>query len=154
MVKHQTVEKQEHALAREERKTRENGGTDAERRTRVELAKLQAQKELELARLPASSKPAPPCPADEWVERPCLLPYEDRDDFLSYLTRFERIVEHLKINKEAYAVRLEVLLSGKATKISTSLSPEILADYALLKKSLLKSFCKPPDGFQDGPSVS
>lgn len=77
-----------------------------------------------------------------------VLVYKDGDDFASYLTRFERIAELLKVDKDAYAVRLGARLSGKAARIYTSLSPEIVADYHLLKKSLLKSFCKTPDGFR------
>lgn len=71
-----------------------------------ELSNLQAQKEVELARIAASSKPAPPCLTGECVDRPRLPAYKDGGDFASYLTRFERIGELLKVDKEAYAVRL------------------------------------------------
>ena len=143
----QTAEREERALEREERK-RQDEMEERKREREFELAKLQAEKDLERARIDASSKPASPSLVGEYVDRPRLPAYQDGDDFASYLTRFERIAELLKVDKEAYAVTLGALLSGKAARIYTSLSPAIVADYTLLKKSLLKSFCKTPDGFR------
>ena len=152
----QTAEREERALEREERKRqdeveerkRQDEMEERKREREFELAKLQAEKDLKRARIDASSKPAPPLLVGEYVDRPRLPAYQDGDDFASYLTRFERIAELLKVDKEAYAVTLGALLSGKAARIYTSLSPAIVADYTLLKKSLLKSFCKTPDGFR------
>lgn len=52
------------------------------------------------------------------------------------------------LNKDIYALRLEALVSGKADKVYSSFSPQIITDYDLLKKAVLKNFCKTPDGFR------
>ena len=172
VVEQQNIERQERALEREEKRRqeeredqkrkeqlelerekmeleREKREMEAKEQTqKFELAKLQAEKELQLARIAASKKSTSSCSEGECVDRPRLPAYKDGDDFASYLTRFERIAELLKVSREDYAVRLGALLSGKAAKIYTSLSSEIVTDYDLLKKSLLRSFCKTPDGFR------
>ena len=104
----QTAEREERALEREERK-RQDEMEERKREREFELAKLQAEKDLERARIDASSKPAPPPLVGEYVNRPRLPAYQDGDDYASYLTRFERIAELLKVDKEAYAVRLGAL---------------------------------------------
>lgn len=52
-----------------------------------------------------------------WKTR--LQVQKDEDDLASYLTRFDRIAELLKVNKDSHGVRLGDLFSGKATKIYT-----------------------------------
>lgn len=74
----------------------------------------------------------------EWADRPRLLANSEGENFASYPTRFESIAELLKVDKEVYAVRLGSLLSGKAAKIYSSLSSEIITEYDLLKRSLLR----------------
>ena len=147
VLQQQALEREERALEREECKRRDEL-TEREEQRKHELAKLQAEKELELARIAVSSKPAPPNSHGECVDRPRLPAYKDGDDLVSYLTRFERIAELLKVDANDYAVRLGALLSGKAARIYTSFSPEVISDYTLLKKSLLRSFCKTTDGFR------
>lgn len=57
-------------------------------------------------------------------------------------------MRELPNSSDANAVRLGALLSGKVGKICSSLSPDIVSDHTLLKKSLLRSFCNTPDGLR------
>ena len=116
-----------------------------------EAAQQVREHELELARL------AVPIPGGAGavnndmvvkVERPKLPVFHDGDDLTSYLVRFERVSTLLNINEDSYAVRLGSLLGGRAGEIYASLSPEITADYQLLKDALLLAFNKNPDTYR------
>ncbi|XP_076041374.1 uncharacterized protein LOC143025500 isoform X2 [Oratosquilla oratoria] len=111
-----------------------------------EKAKIEAEKELELARITATKQPTA-TPHDS-VSRPQLPLLQEGEDIASYLNRFERIAELLKLSSDSYAVRLGTLLTGKAADMYISLSPEITKNYELLKKALLSGFNKTPDGYR------
>lgn len=80
---------------------------------------------------------------------PKLPPYKDGDDITSYLVRFERIAELLRIPDDQYALHLCSLLSGKALAIYSALSQDTTSDYSLLKKELLLGFNKTAEGYRD-----
>ncbi|XP_076062497.1 uncharacterized protein LOC143037823 [Oratosquilla oratoria] len=82
------------------------------------------------------------------IEAEKLPLLQEGEDIASYLNRFERIAELLKLSSDSYAVRLGTLLTGKAADMYISLSPEITKDYELLKKALLSGFNKTPDGYR------
>lgn len=134
-------EREERAREREDRKLKE------EREFELSKLRLEKDSELKLAQLQASSKSAKVVEGEN-IDRPRLPAYKDGEDIASYITRFERIADLLKLDEDLYAVRLGALLSGKAGKVYSSLSPQIISDYDLLKKALLKSFCKTSDGFR------
>ncbi|XP_076039591.1 uncharacterized protein LOC143024613 isoform X1 [Oratosquilla oratoria] len=121
---------------------REKAKIEAEK----EKAKIEAEKELELARITATKQPTA-TPHDS-VSRPQLPLLQEGEDIASYLNRFERIAELLKLSSDSYAVRLGTLLTGKAADMYISLSPEITKNYELLKKALLSGFNKTPDGYR------
>lgn len=94
------------------------------------------------------SKPAAHLSEGEGADHPRLPACGDGDDIVSYINRFERIAELSKVNRASYSVRLGSLLSGNAAKMYTSLFNETVTDLELLKKALLKSFCKNPYEFR------
>ncbi|KAK3884897.1 hypothetical protein Pcinc_010871 [Petrolisthes cinctipes] len=140
VIQQQAFDREERAMKRREElelmKRREEQ-EEKEQQRKQELAKLEADKEIELARIAASAKSPSSASGGECADRPRLPAYNDGEDFCSYHTRFERIAELLKVDKEAYAIRLGSLLSGKVAKIYSSLPSEIITDYDILKKSLL-----------------
>ncbi|KAK3881301.1 hypothetical protein Pcinc_014252 [Petrolisthes cinctipes] len=142
VIQQQAFDREERAMKRREEQE------EKEQQRKLELAKLEADKEIELARIAASAKSPSSASGGECADRPRLPAYNDGEDFSSYLTRFERIAELLKVDKEAYAIRLGSLLSGKVAKIYSSLPSEIITDYDLLKRSLLRNLGKTPDGFR------
>ncbi|XP_076064942.1 uncharacterized protein LOC143038983 [Oratosquilla oratoria] len=83
----------------------------------------------------------------EREEREKLPLLREGEDIASYLNRFERIAELLKLSPDSYAVRLGSLLTGKAADMYIYLSPEIPKNYELLKKALLSGSNKTPDGY-------
>ena len=118
---------------------------DAERKAKLELARIAA--ETEQLRLSGQGKPDT-LSIPEAAARPKLPAYQDGEDIATYLTRFERVAELLQLNKDTYAVRLGCLLTGKAAELYVSLSPEITSDYNRLKTSLLAGFKKTSDGYR------
>ena len=135
---------QQQAYAREERAHERQ--VLKEKAEREERERERAH-QLELARL-AGITPAVNPVLVEGAVRPTLPVYKDGDDMGSYLIRFERVAELLKISETSYAVRLGSLLTGKAVDIYTSLPPDITADYKQLKHALLRGFCKTPAGYR------
>ena len=65
---------------------------------------------------------------------------ESRDDFDSFLTRFERIAEFKKWPKRDYAMHLGSLLTGTALEILYGMPKEQQDDYDAVKKELLRKF--------------
>lgn len=80
----------------EESKRRDE--VEEKRKDDLDLAKLQAEKEIEIA---ASSESASPVFGGECVDRLRLPAYKDGDDCASYHTWFERIAELIKVDKDA-----------------------------------------------------
>ena len=147
------MEAEERAAQKEERAAqREAAERDAqreaaEREAQLAMAKLTADKELELARLAAQGRSERASP-DNHVSKPCLPQYQEGEDIASYLVRFERVAELLNVDEESYAIRLGSLLTGKAADIYISLSSEITKSYPSLKQALLTAFHKTPDGYR------
>ncbi|XP_076030282.1 uncharacterized protein LOC143018628 [Oratosquilla oratoria] len=115
---------EQQAIEREERKKERAKKEEIEHKTR--LAEIEAEK----AKIEAEKK---------------LPLLQEGEDIASYLNRFERIAELLKLSPDSYAVRLGSLLTGKAADMYISLSPEVTKNYELLKKALLSGFNKTPD---------
>ena len=109
--------------------------------------KVRLAHQLDMAKLQSTNASITPL-YSEGIVRPSLPVFKDGEDISSYLIRFERVADLLKISKDSYAVRLGSLLTGKAVEIYTSLSPEITSDYDKLKKGLLQGFSKTPDGYR------
>ena len=82
------------------------------------------------------------------ADRPKLPQLRDGDDITSFFIRFERIAQLLNLDANSYAVRVGGLLSGKALSVYASLSDDITREYDSLKKALLTSFNKTPEGYR------
>ncbi|XP_063601110.1 uncharacterized protein LOC134777201 [Penaeus indicus] len=138
------VSKQQNVYREERAKERELQKLQIE----AENQKVRLAHELEMTKIQANNNASiTPVFSGDTV-RPSLPVFHDSEDISLYLIRFERVADLLNIKKESYAVRLGSLLTGKAVDVYTSLSPEITKDYELLKKCLLDSFAKTPDGYR------
>lgn len=133
VLQQQALEREERAAEHRERKEEE------ERKPRLAKleaekgkARVEAEKEIELARITAQCTPARSSPGES-VSKPRLPQYKDGEDIVSYLVRFERVTNLLKVNESSYAVHLASLLTGNAADIYNSLPLEITASFALLK---------------------
>ena len=128
VVQQQAIEREQRTAEREEKRLlAEREEKAAEREAKAaerdfQLAKLQAEKEIELARRTGQGKIT--TSSCENVRGPKLPTYQEGEDINNFLVRFERVAELLKIDKDSYAARLGCLLTGKATELYTSLSAE------------------------------
>ena len=146
VLQQQAYQREERAREREERE-KERQREERESEHKIKLAEIQANKEIELARVTAPSQPISD-PVVDPVSRPKLPLLQDGEDINSYLNRFERVAELLNVRQDSYAVRLGSLLTGKAAELYTSLSADVTKDYDLLRKALLTGFNKTPDGYR------
>ncbi|XP_045134079.1 uncharacterized protein LOC123517739 [Portunus trituberculatus] len=145
VLQQQAIERDQRATEREEKRLLAEREERAAERD-FQLAKLQAEKEIQLARSTGQGKVS--TSSCENVRGPKLPTYQEGDDISNFLVRFERVAELLQIDKDSYAARLGCLLTGKATELYTSLSADITEDYALLKKALLTGFSKTADNYR------
>ena len=115
-----------------------------ERKVAMELERLKL--ELEAKRLETAARPVGI--AEEVIRRsariarsPELLAFVDgRDDLENYLLRFERYSSVAGWEKEAWAIQLSPLLSGRALEVYSRLSQDEAMDYERLKLALLKRY--------------
>ena len=112
VLQQQAYQREERAREREERE-KERQREERESEHKIKLAEIQANKEIELARVTAPSQPISD-PVVDPVSRPKLPLLQDGEDINSYLNRFERVAELLNVRQDSYAVRLGSLLTGKA----------------------------------------
>ena len=141
----QAFEREERERERQVRKE-ERLDREAERLAKIQLAKIEANKAVELAR--AANPHNPLLHLNDSVSRPKLPLLQDGEEITSYFNRFERVAELLSVDPDSYAARLGSLLTGKAAQIYTSLSADITSNYDSLKKALLTGFNKTPDGYR------
>ena len=122
-----------------------------------EQAKIEAEKELALKELElnaqqsqASTSPAAtPPPRNKDAKSPKLPSFMDEKDELdSYLLRFERYAENASWEKDTWAIKLSVLLTGRAMDVYTRMSDADASDYDKLKKALLKRYNYTEDGYR------
>ncbi|XP_076439384.1 uncharacterized protein LOC143278408 [Babylonia areolata] len=77
-----------------------------------------------------------------------LVPYDEKDDFDSFLTHFERVAGLNKWKRSSWAARLVALLQGRARDACLRLQPEQLHDYDILKAALLHEFRLDADSYR------
>ena len=62
---------------------------------------------------------------------------DEKDELGRYLLRFERYAENAKWEKNMWAIKLSLLLTGRAMDIYTRMSDRDANEYDKLKKALL-----------------
>ena len=139
------------AKAELEREAALHNQQTAKIQSEVELARIAS--ELELARIRANNERGDPVNIAEPnlapVNKNIKLPYyKDGDNIVDYITRFERIAQLIGVSDGDKAAYLGSLLSGKALSVYIALSDDIVRDYALLKKELLRGFNKTPESYR------
>ena len=122
-----------------------------------EQAKIEAKKELALKELElkaqqsqaGASLAATPPPRNKDAKSPKLPSFVDEKDELdSYLLRFERYAENASWEKDTWAIKLSVLLTGRAMDVYTRMSDADASDYDKLKKALLTRYNYTEDGYR------
>ncbi|XP_076058196.1 uncharacterized protein LOC143035258 [Oratosquilla oratoria] len=113
------------------------------------MAKLQHEKEIELAKLAPDSRNQPSS-QDIFVKRPDLdLPtYQEGEDIASYLSRFERVANLLQVEEDSLAARLGSTLTGKAAELYSTFDLATISNFSLLKHALLTGFDKTPERYR------
>ena len=71
---------------------------------------------------------------------------DEKDELDSYLLRFERYAENVSWEKDTWAIKLSVLLTGRAMDVYTRMSDADASDYDKLKKALLTRYNYTEDG--------
>ena len=135
----QSADRDARAQLRDEEKLekeRERAEREVERAHQLEIARLNAQ-----AAENSRSNNAE-------CERPRIPTYDDKEDFSSFIIRFERVCKLTEVPEDSYAVRLGSSLRGKAAELYSSLSPEITEDYNNLKKAMLMGFNKTAESYR------
>ena len=77
-----------------------------------------------------------------------LPTFSDKDDIVSYISRFEKYAEMTKLEVTQWSLHLGSLLTGNALQIFSSLPIDVSMDYYKLKSALLQGFAKTPDTFR------
>jgi hypothetical protein len=129
---------------------------ERERQCKVDLAEIETKKTLELARLEvqALSLNAESNAANANMSRrpmfaPKLVPFtSEREDFESYLLRFERLAQAQNWPSETYAPNLSECLTGEALEVFARLSTEDALNYDTLKRALCERFQITEEGYK------
>lgn len=134
-LQQQAIERDERAAEREAAAEHEAAAAAvAEHEEKLQLARLEANKEITLARIAAQASSSRSALEDS-VGKPRFPQYQDGEDIASHLVRFERVAELLYVDEESYAVRLGSLLTGVAAEIYTLLDPGITKNLFSPEKS-------------------
>ncbi|XP_025112250.1 uncharacterized protein LOC112574993 [Pomacea canaliculata] len=111
---------------------------ESERAERIRLEELRHDVEIARARSVAERKDAPGIQGD--VVRLKIPPFDEKEDLETYLCRFERWAKLQQWDLSTWAIRLGVLLRGKASEVYIGLSDSDAEDYQKLKAALLARF--------------
>ena len=126
---------------------------------KVQMAQIEVDRELKLkemelqaqqaqAQANISSATTPP-PHNKDAKSPKLPSFKDgKDELDSYLLCFERYAENASWEKETWAIKLSVLLTGRAMDVYTRMSDTDASDYDKLKKALLTRYNYSEDGYR------
>jgi hypothetical protein len=117
---------------------REDRERERERVHAIELAELEARKAIELAKVGFQAAQVKANVKDRVVRfTPKLLPFdESREEFESYLLRFERLALAQSWPEEVYAPNLSECLTGEALEVYARLSTEDALNYKALRNAL------------------
>ena len=154
-------------LAREEKKIADNSAREERLidrdMKRMELEKLQTEKEIQLSLLDKEIELEKVKQSDtgvvgstlsskSYVEKakmPKLPNFNNKQDSMdAYLKRFERFAGNAGWGYTTWATNLSALLQGKALDVYSRLSVDDALDYEALKEGLLKRFQLTEEGFR------
>ena len=122
-----------------------------------EQAKIEAKKELALKELElkeqqnqaSASLAVTPLPRNKDAKSKKLPSFiDEKDELDSYLLRFERYAENASWEKDTWAIKQSVLLTGRAMEVYTRMSDADASDYDKLKKALLTRYNYTEDGYR------
>ena len=124
----------------------------AKEQAKIEAEKELALKELELkaqqSQVSTSSATTPP-PRNKDAKSPKLPSFiDEKDELESYLLSFECYAENASWEKDTWAIKLTVLLTGRAMDVYTRMSDADASDYDKLKKALLTRYNYTEDGYR------
>ena len=135
--------------------------TEAEEKRRadeiqIQMAKIEAYKEIALKELEvqaqaqaSTSARVDPPPGNRDAKSPKLPAFIDKNDELdSYLLRFECWAENASWEKNTWAIKLCVLLAGRAMDVYTRMSDDDANDCDKLQKALLTRYKFTEDGYR------
>jgi hypothetical protein len=124
VYKQQTMEHEERAKDRDLEKIREEVELQKEKYAAEERHKAR-EHELALLNVHTSGPSHPSVDSlSDASSKPKLPVFKAGEDVKSFIIRFERIADLLKLDRNTYTVRLGTLLSGKAVEIYASLPTE------------------------------
>ena len=147
------------AEAEEKKRADELQAEEKKRADEIRFARIEAEKELKIkemelqaqqaqAQVTASSATTPP-PRNKDAKSPKLPSFiDEKDELDSYLLRFERYAENASWEKDAWAIKLSALLTGRAMDVYTRMSDADASDYDKLKKALLTRYNYTEDGYR------
>ena len=155
----QKFDREERAAWRNIRMTELQTEAEEKRRAdeiKVQMAKIEAEKELTLREMElkaqdqaSASLAATPPPRDRDAKSPKLPSFiDEKDELDSYLLRFEHYAENASWEKDTWAIKLSVLLTGRAMDVYTRMSDADASDYDKLKKALLTRYNYTEDGYR------
>jgi transposase InsO family protein len=135
-------EKERERKYREEREVREE-------RERKEERELRSRELKDWKEIMENKLDVKPTTVEHETSFHVQLPYlTDSDDVDRYLDHFERVAECQKWKRETWALRLSVLLTGKAREAFDQLPLEETSNYDALKTALLFLFQSTPDTYR------
>ena len=131
-----------------EEKKRADESEDKKRADEIRMAQNEIEKELKIkemelqaqqAQVQATASSATTPPPRNKDAKSLKLPsfIDEKDELDIYLLRFERYAENTSWEKDTWAIKLSVLLTGRAMDVYTRMSDADASDYDKLKKALL-----------------
>ena len=116
----------------------------------IELAELEAKKVIELAKVEMQSSQVKAEAKERGIRfTPKLLPFdENREDFESYLLRFERLAKAQGWPEDTLAPNLSECLTGEALEVYARLSTEDALNYTVLKQALFERYQITEEGYK------
>ena len=150
--------KEQQKLDREERAVWKNirmeelQAEDKKRADDIRFAQIEAAKEQ--AKIEAGkdsdSLAVTPSPHNKDAKSPKLPSFiDEKDELESYLLRFECYAENASWEKDTGAIKLSVLLTGRAMDVYTRMSDADASNYDKLKKELLTRYNYAEDGYRE-----
>ena len=111
VTRQQTLDREERAAWREAQKMQAQADIE------LKIKKMELQAQQAQAQATASSATTPP-PRNKDAKSPNLPSFiDEKDELDSYLLRFERYAENASWEKDTWAIKLSVLLTGRAMNV-------------------------------------
>ena len=137
--------------AEADRAEADRAAEEKRRADEIQMAQIEIEKELKIKEmeLQAQRAQAQVTASNKDAKSPKLPSFIDQKDELdSYLLRFECYAENASWEKDTWAIKLSVLLTGRAMDVYTRMSDADASDYGKLKKALLTRYNYTEDGYR------